>query len=101
MSSESPRPALRFFPGDLVRLPHLAEDLRLADQHRVEPAGDGEQVLHGARLVVHVKAAVQLLERHPGRTRQHLADLGDAAVEGGRLRVDLDAVAGGEQRPPR
>ncbi len=54
-------------------------------------------MLDRARLVVDVQAAVQLLERQPGGAGQHLADLGDAAVEGSRLGVDLDPVARGQQ----
>ena len=46
------------------RLPDLAEDLALADHHRVQAAGHREQVLHGAVLVVHVQVRGQLVERH-------------------------------------
>ncbi len=43
--------------------PDLAEDLALADDHRVQPAGHREQVLDGAVLVVHVEVRGELLER--------------------------------------
>ena len=72
----------------------LAEDLRLADHHRVEPGGDGEQVLHGRTRVVHVEVLGELGQRQRGVPAQHGGDVGEAAVEGVDDRVDLDAVAG-------
>ena len=44
----------------------LAEDLALADDHRVEAADHGEQVRDGAVLVVHVEVRSQRLEGHAG-----------------------------------
>ena len=72
----------------------LAEDLRLADHHRVQPGGDGEQVLHGRARVVHVEVLGELGQRQPGVPAEHAGDVGEAAVEGVDDRVDLDAVAG-------
>ena len=40
---------------------HLAEDLGLADGHRVQPAGDREDVRDGAVLVVDVEVLAQLV----------------------------------------
>ncbi|MCW2715898.1 MAG: hypothetical protein JWN88_2945 [Frankiales bacterium] len=57
-------------PGRLVAdgrvgAPQLPEDLRLTDHHRVEPAGDLEQVEDRGALPVHVEVPLQLVERDP------------------------------------
>ena len=83
--------------GGGVRGAQLAEDLGLADDHRVEPGGHREQVLHGRAGVVHVDVLGELGQRHPGVPRQHRGDVGQAAVEGVDDRVDLDPVARGQQ----
>ena len=59
-SSCSIRPACRR-PARCVGVAELPEDLRLADDHRVEPGGDREQVLDGPVLVVHVEVVGQLV----------------------------------------
>ncbi len=74
--------------GDL----DLAEDLRLADHHRVETAGDREQVLDGPVLVVHVQVRCQLIEPDRAVPRHELGDLRDAGVELLDVGVDLDPV---------
>ena len=76
--------------------PDLAEDLALADDHRVQAAGHREQVRHGAVLVVHVEVRGELVEVDAGVPRQQLGDLGDAAVELVDVGVHLDPVAGGQ-----
>ena len=68
----------------------LAEDLRLADDHRVQPGGHREQVLHGGARVVHVDVLGQLGQRHPGVPAEHRGHVGQPAVEGVHDRVDLD-----------
>ncbi len=82
--------------GRAQRLAHLAEDLALADGHRVEPADDGEQVRDRPVLVVHVEVLGQVLERHAGGRRQRRPEVGQAAVEGRDIGVQLDPVAGGQ-----
>ena len=74
----------------------LAEDLALADDHRVEPAGDREQVRDGPVLVVHVEVRGELVDGHAGPPGEQLGGLGDAAVELVDVGVDLDPVAGRE-----
>ena len=54
----------------------LAEDLALADGHRVQAAGDREGVGDRAVLVVHVEVLAQVGERHAGGRRERVADLG-------------------------
>ena len=45
--------------GHRVLLLQLAEDLRLADDHRVEARGDAEEVAHGLAPVMHVEVRRQ------------------------------------------
>ena len=108
-------------PGE--RVAHLAEDLGLADGHRVEPAGDGEGVGDGARRrsgrrggrreprhgrparppgprrEVGDRRSARLLDA--GRDRERLADGGDGGVEGGHRGIHLEAVARARARRPR
>src|SRR5690606_13088657 len=79
------------------RLAHLAEDLRLADDHRVEAAGDREQVVDRAFLVVHVQGRRQLVRGDAAVPLQLVRQLGHADVEPGDVGVELDPVAGDEQ----
>ena len=85
-----------------VGVAELAEDLRLADDHRVEPRRHREQVLDGRARVVDVDVLGELGQRHAGVARQHGGDVGEAAVERVDDGVDLDAVAGRDApSPPR
>ncbi len=76
--------------GDAHRFLHLAEDLRLADDHRVEAAGDAEGMANRFRLIVQEEvgrdfAAFDLMvARQP--VDDHVGCLGGA--------VDLGTVAG-------
>ena len=65
--------------ASLQRRTHLAEDLALADHHRVQAGRHREQVAHRAVLVVHVQVLGQLVRRHAAVPREQLADGGDAA----------------------
>ncbi len=59
------RPAKRaLLPGEPQGLAQLAENLALADDHRVQTAGHSQQVLHRPVLVVHVQGRRQLGLRH-------------------------------------
>ena len=51
--------------GAVQRLAHLCVDLRLAQHHRVEPCGDGEEVVGGVALPVGVQRIGQLLGATP------------------------------------
>jgi hypothetical protein len=74
--------------------PHLAENLVLAHDHRVEPAGHRKQVLDRAVRIVHVEASGELAGRDARVAGQQLAYPSDTAVETVHLCVDLDPVAG-------
>jgi len=83
-----------------VGLAHLPEDLRLAQDHRVEPRGHAEEVPHG-----HVAASRQhrRAERrvvHVVEARQEARECRDAVLVLGEA-VDLRAVARGDDRPLR
>ena len=58
------------------RLLHLAEDLRLADHHRVEARRDAEEMAHGFATPVGVEAARQLVGPEPMRVGEKRRQLG-------------------------
>ena len=74
----------------------LADDLALSDDHRVEPARDGEQVRHRPVLVLHVEVRSQPVQRHLCMAGEQGRRLGDTGMELVDVGVDLDPVAGGE-----
>ncbi len=47
----------------LVGVLHLAEDLRLAQHHRVQPGGDAEHMANGRVFVVAIQELVELARR--------------------------------------
>jgi hypothetical protein len=81
--------------GGAQRRAYLPEDLTLTDDHRVQPARHGEDVLDRAVLVVHVQVPGQFLQREAAVPRQQLGHLRDAGVELLDVGDDLDPVAGG------
>ena len=78
----------------LVGALDLTLDLGLADDHRVEPGGDREQVLDGLAAAQRVERAAQLGRTQPGLTRQD-RERGVLGLEGvlGH-EVELGPVAG-------
>jgi hypothetical protein len=90
--------AVRF--GRLERVLHLPEDLRLADDERVERRGHAEEMADGVLLEMGAQVA------RDARRAVLVGELGDDALDvargGGRVRigfalgdgVDLGAVAG-------
>ena len=80
------------------RLAGLAEDLALADRHRVEAGGDVEEVGDGAVVVVHVEVRQDRLGRRAGPLDEQPRHVLDAAVEAVDVGVDLEPVAGGDDR---
>ena len=77
----------------------LAEDLRLADHHRVQPGRHGEHVLGGGLGEVDVEVLGQIGDRRARSCRASTrGDLGDRRVEAGDVGVDLDAVARRQQQ---
>ena len=82
--------------GGLPGLADLAEDLALADDHRVEAGGDGEQVRDGRVVVIGVEQVGEIFGRGARVRGEERADVTDRGVEVRAARVDLDAIAGGE-----
>ncbi len=92
------RPDRALLLGHLQRLAHLAEDLDLARDERVEPGGDPAQVQGGDVVAQVVERGVEPRGVGAGNVRE----LGPGhRVDRGRIRpgdVDLGAVAGGDDR---
>jgi hypothetical protein len=78
------------------RRAHLAEDLALAEHHRVEPSRDIEQMARRSVVVESEEMRVELGEGHPGEAGEELGDVGVGAVEALGHDVDLGAPARGE-----
>jgi hypothetical protein len=81
--------------GASERAAHLAEDLGLTDGHRVQARGDVEHVGDSAVLVVHEQVRLQIGPVDRTGVGQRRRDVGQGAVEGQALGVDLGAVARG------
>src|SRR5207237_5967735 len=93
---EQPRKQLRrssLARGGFPRVAHLAEDLALADDHRIEPGGDGKEVTHGRVVVVGVEVIVEDIRIRARIRREEFPDIADRGVEVRASRVDLGAVA--------
>ena len=80
--------------GGFHRVLHLAEDLRLADHHRIEPARHAEGVGHRALARQRIK------ERLQGRSLQMMEARKpvDRADGLGRAAINLGAITGGNDR---
>ena len=80
--------------GGLYRLLHLAQDLRLAQHHRIEPARDAERMRDGFLL----RQGIDILrQRHLGLAMEGFEPLHDRLGRGA-IEVDLGPVAGREDR---
>ena len=77
----------------LVGFAHLAEDLRLAGHHRVEPRGDPEEMDGGGLVGDRVERGRQLGVREPRESRELAVDSLLQLRRVGVDRVDLRAVA--------
>ena len=84
--------------GGARRLLHLAEDLRLAEHHRIEPRGDAEGVAHRLLARQRVEVVLQLRGVHAVVVRQPLRQLGGRFVFLASRDIELGAVAGREDR---
>ena len=80
------------------RVPGLAEDLALADGHRVQAGDDAEEVGDGAVVVVDVEVRQHRLGGLAGAVDQQPRHVLDAAVEAVDVGVDLEPVAGRDDR---
>ncbi len=91
--------------GPAQRLANLCVDLRLAQDHRVQTGGDGEQVVGRVLLVVGVQGLGEGLVVHVVGLGEQLLQRQEPAVVAGDVGGDLHAVAGGQDhgladRPP-
>ena len=75
---------------------HLAENLRLADHHRIEARGDAEKMTNGFALAIFIKVRLEFGGIELKIFAQKTAQIG-AAILG--LRQQFHPVAGGENQP--
>ena len=80
------------------RATHLAEDLGLTDDHRVDPRTHTEQMSHRGLVVIRVEVIHEVLGRHVAELGQEIAKVLSAAVELRHHGVHLDAIAGRQDR---
>ena len=91
--SVSPGPTVPAALAGAERVTDLAEDLRLAEDERVEARGDATQVARDVLSRVHVEMVEQELARDAVRGRERIDELVARVVDtGGQARVELDAV---------
>ena len=83
--------------GELPRLAHLAEDLALADDHRVEAGRHAEEVRDRRVVVVRVQDARRIPRGRRPTIGEEVEDVRHRRVELRGVGVDLGAVARGEQ----
>ncbi len=81
-------------PGDRIGILDLAENLRLAENHRFEPGGHAEQVPHGIGIVVAVEEFLDVRAMQLPMSMQPVEWRGLGA--GFDIAVQLGAVAGRE-----
>ena len=77
-------------------VPHLAQDLRLAEDHGIQSRRDLEQVLCRVVLVVGVERLGELLRRDLAGLGEDPLERKESRVIRANPRVDLDPVAGRE-----
>ena len=78
------------------RVLHLAEDLRLAENHGIEPGGDAKRVSDRSLVGVAVKIRVQRVAVQAVIVAEPLDQ--PSVVRGFEVAVKLGAIAGGENR---
>ena len=71
--------AAAFAHGGLPRVADLAEDLALADDHRVEPGRDREEVRDRGVVVVRVEVVGEVVGVDAGVVGEEVAHVADAA----------------------
>jgi hypothetical protein len=81
-----------------MRLLHLAQDLGLADDLRVQAGGDAEQMVDRLDVDANVEMRSELQLGGARAVRQIPAQRRDGRVRIGRRGIHLDAVAGRKQR---
>src|SRR5881394_2565613 len=78
---------------EAIRFPHLAQNLRFAEQHGIEPRRNSKEMLHGFAIVV-------VIERHAEDIRAHRMELAQKSRKSGgtpytslRLQVESTSVS--------
>jgi hypothetical protein len=83
--------------GEAIGFANLAEDFGFAEEQRVQPGGDAEEMTDGGAIVVMVEDAVENVGANGMEFAEEGRQAGSAFVGGfGRDAVDFAAVAGGE-----
>ena len=77
---------------------HLGKDLTLPEHQAVEAGGHPQQVAHRLLVVVGEQVGAQLLHRQPGLLAEEVADGADAPFGMAQEGVDLQPVAGAQDR---
>jgi hypothetical protein len=83
--------------GEAIGFADLAEDFGFAEEERVEPRGNAEEMTDGGAVVVLVKSAVENVGANGMEFAEEGIQAGSAFVRSfGRDAVDFAAVARGE-----
>jgi hypothetical protein len=87
------------FVGDAIGFADLSEDFGFAEEERVEPSGDAEEVADGGAVVMMVEDAVERVGANGMEFAQEGGEAGSGFVGGfWRDAVDFAAVAGGKDQ---
>jgi len=85
------------FVSETIGFANLAEDFGFAEEERVEPGGDAEEMADGGAIVVLIERAIENIRANGMKFAEEGVEAGGAFVGGfGRDAVDFAAVAGGE-----
>ena len=76
----------------------LAQDLGFADGHRIESAGDLEQMLHGLVVEMGVEVPGDIGPLFVDRGHERVAEVGQSAVEGRDVGDEFETIARREHR---
>src|SRR5207302_104248 len=83
-------------PREPQRLLDLCLDLRLPENHRVQPRGDAEEVAGCRTSLEAVEVRLELRRRHPGVLREAIEERLLPGLAG-RHGIQLGAIAGAEE----
>ena len=85
------------FVGEAVGFADLAEDFGFAEEERIEPSRNAEEMTDGSAIVMMVEDAVENVGTNGMEFAEERRQTGSAFMGGfGRDAVDFTAVAGGE-----
>src|SRR5512138_3724090 len=78
----------------LERACDLSQDLRLANDQRIQPGRHVEQMTGSLQVLEAIEKGMEVFDRHAARIRQKGLQLGESQLIGGR--IQLGAIAGGD-----